>query len=171
MRAVSGSWQGSVVLPEKACISANGRVTAKSRAKLVIKAVIDIFKMKASDRQASSIGRVYGVSEKAIRDIWSGRTWARVTWHLDQSRMLTIKQLGRPVGRKDSRQRLQRSATRLHVLKIFRVSPSKYHELDEAFSISLDLQLSKWDEWISSNTQKSDPFTDDWEEAKKIFFI
>ncbi len=50
------------------------------------------------------------VSEKTVRDIWTGRTWSRETWHLDTSRNLQLKQLGRPKGCRDSQPRKQRGS-------------------------------------------------------------
>jgi hypothetical protein len=46
---------------------------------------------------------MYGVCEKAVRDIWVGRTWAAETWHLDPSRPLKIKYAGRPLGCRDAK--------------------------------------------------------------------
>ena len=80
----------------------------KQRARLTEADVISIFKIKLSCISATTICRSYGVSEKAIRDIWCGRTWAKETFHLDPSRALVLKQVGRPKGRRDSRPRQKR---------------------------------------------------------------
>ena len=80
----------------------------RRRAKLTESDVISIFKAKAIRNIASKIGREYGVSEKTIRDIWSGRTWAKETWHLEPSRTLVLRQVGRPRGIKDSKPRQKR---------------------------------------------------------------
>jgi len=50
---------------------------------------------------ATVLGRKYGVSEKAVRDIWAGRTWAYTTG----ARSCLLKR-GRPPGSKDVRPRL-----------------------------------------------------------------
>jgi hypothetical protein len=48
----------------------------------------------------------YGVSAKAIRDIWSGRSWLRATYELwNEDERPEQKVIGRPKGRKDSRPR------------------------------------------------------------------
>jgi hypothetical protein len=57
---------------------------------------------------ATKAAVVYGVSEKAVRDIWKGRTWARETWRFDTSRPLQLKLVGRPKGCKDRNPRKKR---------------------------------------------------------------
>ena len=92
--------------------SAQHVTSGKRRAKLTESDVISIFQAKATRIQATMVGRSYGVSEKAIRDIWSGRTWAKETWHLSPSRTLIVKQTGRPKGSRDSRPRKKRTQRR-----------------------------------------------------------
>ncbi len=51
---------------------------------------------------AGVVARAFGVSDKAIRDIWKGRTWLRETMHLDPARAAMAALLrppGRPKGR------------------------------------------------------------------------
>ena len=52
-----------------------------------------------------------GVSEKAVRDIWKGRTWSRETCHLDITRTVVPKKVGRPIGCRDQKQRKTRVIT------------------------------------------------------------
>ena len=73
----------------------------KPRAKLSETQVIMIFQAKACSSSASVVAAVYGVSEKAVRDIWTGRTWSRETHHLDASRQLHPRKTGRPIGSRD----------------------------------------------------------------------
>ena len=80
----------------------------KTRAKLTESDALDIFNCKASVASASAIAKLYGVSEKAVRDIWTGRTWSKETWHLDESRPIPTKKMGRPLGRKDGQPRKSR---------------------------------------------------------------
>ena len=82
---------------------------SKPRARLTEAQVIAIFQAKASASSATKVAVVYGVSEKAVRDIWTGRTWSRETWHLDMSRPLQVRLTGRPKGRKDSKPRKSRA--------------------------------------------------------------
>ena len=90
----------------------------KPRALLSEQQVIEIFLLsaaKSSDkrrRSASSIARTFGVNEKTIRDIWSGRTWHEETLPLDPTRPpKTMAKTGRPLGRKDSVPRKIRKGT------------------------------------------------------------
>ena len=87
--------------------------TTKPHARLTVSDVINIFNSKKSSIQATRVANMYGVSEKAIRDIWTARTWARETWHLEPSRTLVLKQAGRPRGSKDSRPRQQKRSIHL----------------------------------------------------------
>ena len=82
--------------------------SSKPRARLSEAQVITIFKAKTTCLTASALAPMYGVSEKAVRDIWTGRTWSRETWHLDKARPLRIKQTGRPKGCRDAKPRTKR---------------------------------------------------------------
>ena len=83
----------------------------KPRAVLTRTEVIAIFQIKGT-QSATKVSRCFGVSEKAIRDIWTARTWAAETWHLDTSRPLSIKSSGRPLGCRDSKPRKHRQASK-----------------------------------------------------------
>ena len=83
----------------------------RPRAVLSKSEVIDIFQHKLAHQSATKVARIYGVNEKTIRDIWTGRTWAAETWHLDMSRPLKVKPSGRPLGSRDSKPRKQRKAS------------------------------------------------------------
>ena len=85
---------------------------SKPRARLSEAQVIAIFQAKDSASAAAKVAMVYGVSEKAIRDIWKGRTWSRETWHLDTSRPLQLKLTGRPKGCRDTKPRKRRADCR-----------------------------------------------------------
>jgi hypothetical protein len=76
----------------------------KPRARLTESEAISIYALKDVS-SATSVGRLYGMSEKAIRDIWTARTWANETWHLDMARALVIKRAGRPTGTRDAKPR------------------------------------------------------------------
>ena len=83
---------------------------SKPRARLTEDQVVQIFKYKLDSPQLSSsaLATHYCVGEKTVRDIWTGRTWSRQTWHLDTSRTLQLKQPGRPKGSKDAQPRKKR---------------------------------------------------------------
>ena len=82
---------------------------SKTRAKLTESDALSIYHCKTSVTSASAISKLYGVSEKAVRNIWTGRTWSKETWHLDESRPFPTKKMGRPFGRKDAQPRKPRS--------------------------------------------------------------
>ncbi len=80
----------------------------KTRAKLSQAEVIAIFQFKKvyPKSSAAKIAKLYRISEKAVRDIWTGRTWTNETWHLDTSRILCQRNIGRPKGCRDSKPRV-----------------------------------------------------------------
>ena len=84
---------------------------AQPNARLTQDQAIDIFNMKSSALTAVKIAVSYGVSEKAVRDIWTGRTWSRETCHLDITRTVVPKKVGRPIGRRDQKPRKKRAVT------------------------------------------------------------
>ena len=86
----------------------HGLFAGKQRARLSATDVIRIFQEKKSDAPATKVGLAFGISEKTVRDIWKGRTWAKETWHLEPTRQLVLQQLGRPKGSKDSMPRRKR---------------------------------------------------------------
>ena len=82
----------------------------RTRAKLCEAQVIEIFQLKKSSSTSSVstaalVAKSYEISEKAVRDIWAGRTWTKETSHLDTTRILFQKRIGRPKGCRDSRPR------------------------------------------------------------------
>jgi hypothetical protein len=91
----------------------HGSKSAKPRAILTSEQVIAIFRLKFDIKPcASAVARVYGISEKAIRDIWKGRTWFEETSRFEPTRPArTVGPPGRPKGRKDSAPRRRRLST------------------------------------------------------------
>jgi hypothetical protein len=84
------------------------QAASKPRARLSKAQVLIIFQARASVLTATNVASDYGVSDKAVRDIWTGRTWSRETWHLDTSRPLQLKVPGRPKGCLDKKPRKKR---------------------------------------------------------------
>ena len=66
---------------------------------------------------ARAIGRLTGIHDKTIRDVWCARTWARQTWHLDPLRWgdkdEPTRRAGRPLGAKDKKPRTAPTIDRL----------------------------------------------------------
>ena len=85
---------------------------AKPRARLSENQVLAIFQARIS-ASATRVAAIYGVNEKTVRDIWTGRTWAKETWHLDTSRPFQLKVTGRPKGCRDRKPRKSRFNGRL----------------------------------------------------------
>ena len=80
-----------------------------SQRKLISDDAVRIFKLKLKQIKPSAVASVFNVSEKTIRDIWSARTWAKATEHLDPQRCTSVKNKpGRPLGRKDTNKRVKR---------------------------------------------------------------
>ena len=73
---------------------------SEPRARLTESDAITIFNLRGVSTSAIIVGKAYNVSEKAIRDIWKGRTWKKVTWHLDLDRHLRVKRPRKPAGKK-----------------------------------------------------------------------
>ncbi len=90
-------------------------LASKPRARLTETQVINIFQSKSAAPSAAMLARSYGVSEKAVRDIWKGRTWCKETRHLEAGRTLQVKQVGRPRGSRDKIPRRKRAATNQNV--------------------------------------------------------
>mmetsp|Transcript_26465 Transcript_26465/g.69563 ORF Transcript_26465/g.69563 Transcript_26465/m.69563 type:complete len:272 (-) Transcript_26465:73-888(-) len=75
---------------------------------------IEIFQLKDEDcSHAASviIAAKYNVSPKAIRDIWTGRSWLKATENLwNKQDLPKHNPVGRPKGKKDSRPRQMKSS-------------------------------------------------------------
>jgi hypothetical protein len=142
--------------------------------------VLNIFQIKSKIPSATKVARFYGVSEKTIRDIWTGRTWAAQTWHLDKSRVLKIKPTGRPIGRRDTKPRKPRQSSKidghrvpkpalatgtLSFLEDIRSGDMSIIDKPDcngpSYHKSLDELLSDWEPFWR-NAEWSDPFASDW---------
>ena len=174
------------------------KATARPRARLTVNDVINIFSCKQSSMQATTVANMYGMSEKAIRDIWTARTWARETWHLEPSRTLVLKQAGRPRGSTDSRPRQKKQLFKEVSIKQAQASDQPFADHCEPTTISaaniyflqapkidqqcdggdtegsclqsLDEQLDGWDSGVCV-PDNSDPFEDDWARAQSSFVV
>lgn len=79
------------------------------RAKLTASQVLEIFHEKYALRNPAKVCSKYGVSEKTIRDIWSGRTWRHCTKQWNHIFLSSdSKSCGRPQGSKDLKPRKMR---------------------------------------------------------------
>ena len=134
----------------------------KTRAKLTEADALDIFRCKAQSMSAASVSKKYGVSEKAVRDIWTGRTWSKETWHLDTSRSLPLKKMGRPIGRKDAKPRKPRVVPReLDTSKFRDTAAAASSHLDRHHGKPVDEQLHEWYLRSDVDYDFQDPFACD----------
>ena len=143
----------------------------KGRAILSEQEARAIFQRKPSKfgrdrRRANLLAKTYGVSVKAIRDIWVGRTWYRSTCYLDQSKPVNLLRLlrkpGRPLGAKDSKPRILPPARPTVLL----AAPFHCPADDTLLRLLLqaptptaaELERESWPWSVSCD----DPFHDDW---------
>ena len=131
------------------------------RAKLTEADALDIFKFKGHMITASSVSVKYRVSEKAVRDIWIGRTWSKETWHLDTSRSLPLKKMGRPIGRKDAKPRKLRIAPKKLFLSTLRNTKAVARS-HVSYVKSVDEQLHEWYLQCAVDCDFEDPFGYEW---------
>jgi hypothetical protein len=145
-------------------------VPSKPRARLTQDQAVDIFKKKSSALTAQNIAVTYGISEKAIRDIWTGRTWSRETCHLDTARIVVQKQIGRPKGCRDQKPRKKRVVAAFDVAPVLSTLLPAIGVPRQIFltlsslrcDARVDEQLDTWNETLWMNSQNPDPFRDDW---------
>ena len=88
----------------------------KTRAVLTLDQAVEIFKIHLSNQSpyiaknerisSSQVASVFGVSEKTIRDIWTGRTWFLELIYLDPARAAVAAKRLRPPGRPRLEQKL-----------------------------------------------------------------
>jgi hypothetical protein len=69
-------------------------IPPKHRARLTDEAVLQIFACRHDKRSPTVLSNLYGVNEKTVRDIWSGRTWSKETQHLGPARAVSSKKIG-----------------------------------------------------------------------------
>ena len=140
--------------------SIGGTRILKPQARLTEAEALQIFQCRNTMHTASQISRLYSVSEKAVRDIWKGRTWAKETWHLDKARSLAIKKMGRPIGRMDTKPRKRRIVpfSKEQILKIQSLDnlhkPNNYlgHSMQAAINADGDTSCLEDDEGVSSDS-------------------
>ena len=134
----------------------------KTRAKLTEADALDIFHCKAHLMSAASMSKKYGVSEKAVRDIWTGRTWSKETWHLDASRSRPLKKMGRPVGRQDTKPRKPRIIhKKMNSTKLRDATTVTSSDLDRHHDKSVDEQVHEWYLRCRVDFDFEDPFARD----------
>ena len=145
------------------------------RCRLTEDEAIGIFQCKGGPSSATKTARAYAVSEKTVRDIWTGRTWAKETSRLDASRTIKVTQMGRPKGRRDSHPRksrresdsIRKESAKHHLGLSERIGKDGCFADEEDHPISrcqtdrvgsLDIQLLAWERHHSKAPPFHDPF-------------
>jgi hypothetical protein len=134
----------------------------RSRTVLTEQQVKDILRFKSSNQPSglsfmaigTKLAKVYGVSEKTVRDVWKGRTWRRMTLCLSREQSVTPS-ISDKVG----------SAVCANALCMWcykdRNAPCPC-EFNQSCS-SIDNQLFLWTEQsLNWSTAIQDPFRNDW---------
>jgi hypothetical protein len=159
----------------------------KNRVSLKEYQVVEIFKLMISKNglklSATKVAHAYGISEKTVRDIWTGRTWKQTTWHLDNSRPLVLKKRGRPQGSKDRQPRKQSAVlNRIMVasveseialerknhgrthgsLQITTMDSSRLISVLSRSNSTIDDVLFDWDFMVFAECLSRNPFDEDW---------
>ena len=134
-----------------------------------------IYLAKKPGIRATKIAGSFGVNEKTVRDIWSGRTWSKETLHLSDGvskssgspyRMIKPKGTILKVQLATDHQALRpdQNHDRGYEIKFENIGQrydEREHSFDPGFT-SVDEQLWKWDEAIWFDLCSSDPFKLDW---------
>ena len=158
----------------------------KHRARLTEAEVQSIYLAKITGTPATKVASWFGVNEKTIRDIWSGRTWAKETLHISNgdsknprfsTQSFQRKQLGHPSGTipQQTAQLPPDHKSECRNKPVFRKLGQREEVLQHppdsyiAGSDSLDEQLWKWDEAIWCDLSCSDPFKLDWKPRPCVF--
>ena len=116
----------------------------------------EIFQLKlvhgcASLHGASiDLARKYGVSPKAIRDIWKGRSWLDATYDLwEDADRPQRKIMGRPKGRKDDKPRVRGVAKQMAGQKLTTPPSNQTKSLHEKYRFSNTSPSDRV--WVSSS--------------------
>ncbi len=133
-----------------------GMTLLKTRAKLSVAQAIHIYNAKKASPMisAAKVATLYGVGEKTIRDIWTGRTWSRETRHLHTARAC-LQKTGNHL--KVSNSFSSKTLTHLRNLP-FRDVPASL----AGSAKTVDQQLYEWDQVFWIDHEGADPFHDDW---------
>ena len=149
----------------------------KHRRRLTESQVQRIYLAKKPGIQATKIAGSFGVNEKTVRDIWSGRTWAKETLHVrhgdcessgspsrifePKSAILCVQLATDPQTLRADQLRDRRNEIKIE--NIGHCFDDLEHRSDPGFT-SVDEQLWRWDKAIWCDLCSSDPFKLDWKQ-------
>ena len=143
---------------------------ARHRGRLTGPEVQSIYLAKKQGIRATKIAGSFGVNEKTVRDIWSGRTWAKETLHRSHGDSERSGSLSRVFERRQAKGTLMvqlatdQNRDRRTEIKIENIGQcyGGLEHLTDPDIISIDDQLWTWDEAIWCDLRSSDPFKLDW---------
>ena len=123
----------------------------KPQARLSQTQIVAIFQSRNSNQSSAKVAKSYGANERTVRDIWTGRTWAKETWHLDHSRRVEIKRMGRPIGCRDTKPRKQKGCKLLSERVSAPAAADVEHRASKEAACqgkaqSIDKQLYEWEQ-------------------------
>ena len=127
----------------------------------------EIFRLKPEcqanrrGHSAAQLATKYGVSAKAIRDIWNTRTWYWATHDLEQNPSTAErpeKKTGRPKGARDIQPRKRKRTRSQLISPLVEAAGSKVTQLMRAVDIRLEDAISS----INTTDKFIDPFHGDW---------
>ena len=150
--------------------SHQSHTAGKHRRRLTESQVQSIYLAKKPGIRATKIACSFGVNEKTVRDIWSGRTWAKETLHRSHGDSERSGSLSRVFERKQPKGTLMvqlatdQNRDRRTEIKIENIGQcyGGLEHLTDPDIISIDDQLWTWDEAIWCDLRSSDPFKFDW---------
>ena len=133
----------------------------------------NVFKDTKTDIEAQVVADAFGVSEKAVRDIWKGRTWNRETMFLDPNRSANSSPLrlpGRPRGAKTRKDRFKasHSAPKSAALD-FVQQPPHLLGMTVFWDLTIPSETHAHFEVLTlpESSDPDDPFHDDWQHWPK----
>lgn len=154
----------------------------RTRSILTIGEAIQIFEIKIQSGahcRACTVAASFGISEKAVRDIWKGRTWHNETKHLDPLRAGLpdrLKPPGRPRRRPNPKAVFEQPAeqpklSRWHTL--LADNPQFDHQSNFERGLwpepAFHSRLASW--WdvppLPDSSSPDDPFRDDWQPQQR----
>ena len=160
MHIHSSEWVSGTDMPSQQ--SQQRHTAAKHRRRLTESQVQSIYLAKKPGNRATKIAGSFGVNEKTIRDIWSGRTWAKETLHVRHGDCEGSGSPSRIFERKQPKGAvlMVQLATNHQALRPDQKYDYRYDDLEHSYPVfpSVDEHLRRWDEAIWCDLCSSDPF-------------
>ena len=126
---------------------------------------------KVNHYSAVAVGKIFGVSEKVVRDIWKGRTWTNQNSQVYLKRSLAMKSFTKQT---DSTAQIKLGGNILYYVSIDPlIRGRKIGSLQNALEfprlqsehgiyLSMDILLHAWEQGTLQANKLEDPFSCDW---------